>query len=142
MAGSKSDYLEKIFLDLIFGASAFSSPGTLYLALSTAAYADASTGTSMTEVSTSGTGYTRLAVTNNSTNWPAASGTSPATKSNGTAMTFATATGSWGTVVSFYVVDAATVGNILYGGDLTVSKTIGTGDTATFAVSAINVTED
>ena len=143
MAGSKSDYLEKIILDLILGASAYSAPGTVYIALSTAAYSDAATGSAMTEVSTSGTGYARLAVTNNSTNWPAASGTSPATKTNGTAFTFATATGSWGTVASFYIVDASSAGNVLYGGDLSVSKAIASGDTATFASSTgITVTED
>lgn len=144
MAGSKSDYMEKVILDLVFGATAFTSPSTLYLALSTAAYSDAATGTSMTEVG-AGVGYTRLAVTNNTTNWPNATGTSPATKANGTAMTFATATGAWAggsPILSFYVVDAASAGNILYGGDLTVSKTIASGDTATFAIGAITVTED
>jgi hypothetical protein len=141
VAGSKSDYLEKIILDLVLGASAYSAPGTVYIALSTAAYSDAATGSSMTEVS--GGSYVRLAVTNNSTNWPAASGTSPATKTNGTAFTFVTATGSWGTVASFYIVDASTAGNVLYGGDLSVSKAIASGDTATFASSTgITVTED
>lgn len=140
MAGSKSDYLEKAILDFLLGAVSLSSPGTIYVALSTAAYSDAATGTSMTEVS--GGSYARVAVTNNTTNWPVATGTSPATKANGTSITFPTATGSWGTVTAFYLVDAATVGNILYGGDLTASKTIGSGDTATFAASAITITED
>lgn len=140
MAGSKSDYFEAIVLNLALGASAYTAPGTLYLALSTAAYSDAATGSAMTEVS--GGSYARLAVTNNATNWPAASGTSPTTKSNGTAMTFVTATGSWGTILSFYIADASSAGNILYGGDLTTSKAIGSGDTATFAISAITVTED
>lgn len=140
MAGSKSDYLEKAILDFLLGGGALSSPGTIYVALSTAAYSDAATGSSMTEVS--GGSYARVAVTNNSTNWPNATGTSPATKSNGTAVTFPTATGSWGTVASFYLCDASSAGNVLYGGDLTASKAIGSGDTATFASSAITITED
>lgn len=140
MGGSKSDYAEKIVLDLFLGASAYSAPGTVYLALSTAAYSDAATGASMTEVS--GSAYSRVAITNNSTNWPAASGTSPATKSNGTTITFTTATGSWGTVLSGYVVDAASNGNILYGGDLTVSKVISSGDTLSIAIGSFSATED
>lgn len=140
MAGSKSDYLEKKILDYLLGNVTDFRSSTVYIALSTAAYSDASTGASMTEVS--GGSYARVAVTNDATNWPAASGTSPASKSNGTAFTFPTASGSWGTVNSFYIVDASTNGNILYGGDLTVAKTIGSGDTATFAISAITVTED
>lgn len=142
MAGSKSDYLEAAILNYLLGGTALSSPGTLYIALSTAAYSDSATGASMTEVSASGTGYARVAVTNNATNWPAATGTSPTTKQNGAAFTFPTGTGAWGTVTSFYICDAATNGNVLYGGDLTTAKSIASGDTATFATSSITVTED
>lgn len=142
MAGSKSDYLEAKILDLVLGAVAFSAPGTIYVALSTAAYSDAATGTVMTEVSTSSTGYARVAVTNNLTNFPSATGTNPTLKQNGTAITYPTATGSWGTALSFYFVDAITAGNVLYGGDLSTSKAIGTGDTATFGANSISVNED
>lgn len=145
MAGSKSDYLEALILNGFLGGTTITVPTTVYIALSTAAYSDAATGASMTEVSTSGgTLYARSVVTNNSTNWPAATGTSPTSKSSGTAFPFPTAGASQGTVQSYYIVDAATVGtgNILYGGDLTSSKAIASGDTATFASGAITVTED
>lgn len=142
MAGSKSDYLEAAILNYLLGGTALASPGTLYIALSTAAYSDAATGAAMTEVSTASTAYARVAVTNNATNWPAATGTSPATKQNGTAFTFPAATAAWGTVTSFYIVDAASGGNVLYGGDLTTAKSISSGDTATFAASSITITED
>lgn len=144
MAGGKSNYLEAKILDLVLGATAFTAPATVYIALSTAAYSDAATGAAMNEVSTSGTAYGRVAMTNNATNWPAASGTTPTTKSNGTTVAFTQATASWGTVLSFYIVDNATVGqgNVLYGGDLAVSKAVGTGDTASFAVGTLVVTED
>jgi len=143
MAGSKSDYLEKKILDYLLGNVTDFRSSTVYIALSTAAYSDASTGASMTEVSNSNA-YARVAVTNDATNWPAATGTSPASKSNGAAFTFPAATGSWGTVTSFYIVDSGTygAGNVLYGGDLTASKAIASGDTATFASSAITITED
>ena len=140
MAGSKSDYLEKKILDYLLGNVTDFRSTTVYIALSTAAYSDAATGSAMTEVS--GGSYARVAVTNDATNWPAATGTSPASKSNGAAFTFPTATAGWGTVVSFYICDASTAGNILYGGDLTASKTVASGDTATFAASSITITED
>ena len=44
--------------------------------------------------------------------------------------------------VAFGIFDAATAGNLLYWADLTVSKTVGSGDTAEFAVGDIDITED
>lgn len=136
MAGSKSDYLESALLNGVLGGPQFTLPVTVYIALSTAAYSDAASGASMSEVS--GGSYARVAVTNNSTNWPAASAGS---KSNATVFTFPTASQNWGTVLSFYIVDASSGGNVLYGADLVTSRAIDTGDTASFAVGAITVTE-
>jgi hypothetical protein len=140
MAGSKSDYLEAALLNLVLGGAAWTAPATTYIALSTAAYSDAATGASMTEVTSSGTAYARVAVTNNTTNWPTATGTSPATKVNGAVFTFTTATGAWGTVTSFYIVDASSAGNVLYGGDLGTAKAIASGDTASFGTSPVGIT--
>lgn len=142
MSGSKSDYLEAVILNGFLGGTAIVVPSSVYIALSLAAYADSATGTAMTEVSFSSTGYTRVAVGNNTTNWPAATGTNPTTKTSGAAFTFPTATGSWGTILAFYICDAASGGNVLYGADLSASKTVNTGDTATFAQGQITVTED
>lgn len=142
MAGSKSAYLEAALLNWLLGGAAAPAPGTsVYVALSTAAFSTASTGSAMTEVSSTSTGYARVAVTRNTTNFPAATGSNPASVSNATAITFPAATAAWGTVTSFYIVDAATAGNIYYGADLTTAKAINTGDTATFAASALTVTE-
>lgn len=137
MAGSKSDYLENALLNGVLGGPQYTLPTTVYIALSTAAYSDAATGSSMTEVS--GGSYARVAVTNNSTNWPNASS---GAKSNGTVFTFATATADWGTVQSFYIVDALSSGNVLYGADLTTPRAIANGDTASFAVGSITITEN
>ena len=134
MVGSKSDYLENELLDHVLGGGDYSRPATVYVALYTTAPTDAGGG-----VEVSGGSYARVAVTNNATNWPAASG---GAKSNGTAITFPTATADWGTVVAFAILDAATAGNFLYWGDLTQSKTVNNGDTATFAVGDLDVTED
>lgn len=140
MPGSKSDYLEKQILDLVLGDGAFTKPGTVYLALSTAAFSEAATGSAMTEVA--GGAYTRVAVTNNLANFPDATGTGPASKTTGTVITFPTASASWGSVTAFYILDAAAAGNVLYGGDLATPKTVAAGDTASFAAGAITITED
>jgi hypothetical protein len=140
MAGSKSDYLEKKFLDWLYGNNAFSPPATVYVALSTGAYTDAATGTSMNEVT--GGGYARASVANNTTNFPASTGTNPTTKTNGTAIVFPTASAAYASpVLSVYLVDAATGGNVLHGSDIT-SQTIASGDTPTIAASALTITED
>lgn len=139
MAGSKGDYLEQKILDHVLGGPDLTRPATVYVAAFTAAPTDAGGGT---EVSASGTAYARVAVTNNATNWPAASGTSPASKSNGTAITFPVATAAWGTVVAAAVFDAASGGNLLYWGTLSANKTVDANDQLTFPIGAATFTED
>ena len=134
---SFSDYLELELLDHVFGAASYSAPATLYFGLSTATITDSTTGTTVTEPS--GNAYARKSETNNSTLFPAASA---GQKKNGTAITFAQATGSWGTITDFFIADAATLGNILAYGTLTTSKAIGNGDTASFAANDLTITLD
>lgn len=134
MAGSKSDYLENELLDHVLGGGDYARPVTVYVALFTVAPNDTGGGTEV-----SGGSYARASVTNDVTNWPAASGGS---KSNGQDITFAQATADWGTVVAFAILDAVTAGNMLYWGDLTTSKAINSGDTAKFATGDITITED
>lgn len=114
MAGF-TDYLEKKILDLIFSDTAYSVPATLYFGLFTVAPAD--DGTGGTEVT--GGSYARVSVTNNSTNFPAATEGDPSVKQNGTAITFPTATADWGTVVAMGVWDASSGGNLLVWSPLT-----------------------
>jgi hypothetical protein len=134
--GSFADFLELELLDHVFGNAAYTAPATLYVALYTVTPTDASA--SGTEVT--GGSYARVAVTNNATNWPAASG---GAKANGTAITFPAPTANWGTVVAFAIYDAATVGNELAWGALTVNKTINNGDAApSFAVGDLDITLD
>jgi hypothetical protein len=132
MAGSFSDYLELELLDHVFGNASYSAPGTLYVSLFTAAPSDSGGGTEVT-----GGAYARVAVTNNATNFPAAAA---GAKSNGTAITFPTATANWGTVVAMGVHDASTAGNLLAWADLTTSQAINTGATASFAVGDLDIT--
>lgn len=132
MAGSS--YLEQHILDQIFGATAWTAPATLYVALST--------GLATAAVSEPvGNGYARVASTNNTTNWPASSGSGPATKSNGTAITFASPTGAWGTIQSYAIYDAVTAGNLLVQANLSATISPVSGSAApSFAVGALQVT--
>lgn len=132
MAGSFSDYLENEILDHVFGNAAYTAPATLYVALYTVAPTDAGSGTPV-----SGGSYARAAVTNNATNFPAASA---GAKSNGVAITFAQATASWGTVVAFAIFDDLTAGNMLGWADLSASLAVDSGDTATFAIGDLDIT--
>lgn len=104
-----ADYLEKKLLDLVFSSAAYSIPATLYCGLYTVTPND--DGTGGTEVT--GGSYARVSITNNATNFPAASGGNPSIKSNGVSLTFPVATGSWGTVVGVGIFDASTSGNLL-----------------------------
>jgi len=134
MTGSKSDYLENELLDHVLGGADYGRPATVHVALYTVAPTDAGGGTEV-----SGGAYARVPVTNNATNWPAASA---GAKSNGTEITFPTAEADWGECVAFAILDAASNGNFLYWADLTTSKTIGNGDTAKFGVGDLVITED
>jgi len=136
MAGSFSDYLENELLDHVFGGADFARPATLYVALYTVAPTDAGGGTEVGTVTW--TNYARVAVTNNATNFPAASG---GAKSNGAAIAWSAATTSGDVVVvAVGILDANTGGNLLAWADLTTSKTVQNGDTPSFAIGDLDIT--
>lgn len=140
MAGSKSNYLSKKVLDLPLGASAFSAPANVFAGLWTASLADGSTSATAGEAAY--TSYARVSITNNSTNFPNATGATTATKNNGTAITFPASTGSTATVISFGLFDVASgAGNLLYWCDVT-STVISSGDTPQVAINGLTVVED
>lgn len=135
MAGF-SDYLENEILDHIFGGTDYTRPATLYISLHTGDPGE--TGSS----EATGSGYARKDVTNNATNFPAAAS---GAKSNGTAITFATATGDWSSgsnMTHFGIWDAVSSGNFLGGGSLAVAKPVLNGDTPSFGVGDLDVTLD
>lgn len=135
--GSFSDYLENKVLDHVFGATSYSAPATTYVALFSAAPSDSGGGTEV-----SGGSYARVALTNNTTNWPNASSGS---KSNGAAVTFPTASADWASgsnLTHFGIFDASSNGNLLGWGALTTAKPVLNGDTASFAIGALVVTLD
>lgn len=131
---SKSNYLENALLDHQLGGPDYVRPATVYFALYTVAPTDAGGGTEV-----SGGNYSRPAVTNNVTNFPAASG---GLKSNGTAISFPVPSSSWGLVTHFGIFDAPTGGNLLRWGPLTQPKTIDPGDLVNFPPGELDCSED
>lgn len=140
MASGKSSYLSKKVLDDIFGATAFTGPTPLFMALWTAALDGTSTGATVGEAAY--TGYARVSITNNTTNFPAATGSSNGSKSNAIAITFPAAGSGPTTVTYFAILDSATIGagNILYWGSVT-STTVNNGDTPQVNASGLTITE-
>lgn len=129
--GSFGDYLENQLLDHVFMKGSYTPPTNIFVALSTANPTDSGGG--MAEPS--GNNYAR--VSTSGVNWDAAvSGA----LDNATAITFAAATGAWGTITHFALFDHLTAGNMLAHGSLTVAKTIANGDTASFATGDLDVT--
>jgi hypothetical protein len=134
MSAFSSDLEDKV-MNHILGGSDYSRLATVYLALFTAAPTETGGGTEVT-----GSGYTRLAITNNATNFPASSG---GQKSNGIAFTFTPASGgSWGTVSHWAIMSASSGGLILFFGALNATKLINDTDTLSFAIGQLNITLD
>lgn len=112
----KSTYTKNKMLDARYGGPAFTKPATVYAQLH-------SGDPGATGASNQITAIARKAITNNSTNWPAATG---GVKSNGLAISWGATTGQTGlgtaTHVSFW--DASTGGNMLDYGPLTPSLSL------------------
>lgn len=125
---SFSNYMENKVLGHVFGGTAYTAPGTLYLALFTTNPAEDGSGTEV-----SGTAYARqtiaFTVTNN-------------TASNTSAVEFPTAGGSWGTVSHVGVYDASTAGNLLAYAALSASKAIDTADVFRVPAGDLDITLD
>lgn len=132
MAGSFSDYLENEVLDHVWGASTYTPPVTVYAQAYTAAPSDAGGGTQVTTF-----GHARVAVTNNLTNFPAASA---GAKSNGTAITWGAASGgSWGSITHVGFFDASSGGNLIGWSDVPVAKTIDDGDVLFIPIGSLTI---
>jgi len=138
-----SNYLENSLVDQLFRGQSAPTTSTLYVGLFTAAPSDAGGGTEV-----SGGNYSRVSVASSLANWAgtqsagstvASSGTGGQTSNNG-AITFPTPSAGWGTVTHFGIFDAASSGNLLFYGALTISKTINEADTVTFPAASLSIT--
>lgn len=132
MAGSKADYLELELLKWAIGqVNDLGTACTPYIALYTTAPSDAGGG-----VEVSGGSYARE---DSSGKWAAPAAGAVA---NDAEIAFTQATGDWGTVLAFAILDAVSGGNFLYWGDLTASKVVNSGDTFKFPIGNVSLTED
>lgn len=129
--GSYSDYLENVALNNIWGSG---NPATVFVALFTVMPDEAGAGG--TEVT--GGSYTRVAITNNTTNFPnsVASLISLAVEFD-----FPQSTADWGTVVGAGLYDAASGGNLLGYDDFTPFP-VPSGSMVHIGVGGIMVTQD
>lgn len=133
MASGLSNYLKAKLIDHALGNTSYTAPATVYYAIFTAAPTDAGGGTEATYTS-----YARVAVTNNTTNFPAATVADPSVKSNGTSITFPTNTGTQQTMVAGGAYDASTGGNLLFWGDM-ATLIIANGATPTWQTGDIDI---
>jgi hypothetical protein len=120
---ANTTYLNNKLLDHVHGKTSYTAP-TVYIGLSTTTPAVAGTG--VTEPS--GNAYARVA-TSAATWGSAASGAT----TNAAAITFPTATGSWGTVTYAVAYDASSGGNLLWFASIG-SQAISSGTTPYIAI--------
>jgi hypothetical protein len=136
-SGKSNDWITKV-LNMEWNATALTAPASQFFALWTATLDKTSTGATAGEAAY--TGYTRVTVTSNTTNFPASSGGSNI--QNATAITWPAA-GSGPTTCTFIaVLDSATIGagNIRFWGSIT-STVVANGDTPQINVNGLTASE-
>lgn len=121
-----TSYTDNKLIDHLLGAATFAKPASKYVALYVG---DPTTGG--TEVSTTGSAYTRLS----------SSFTIGANQAmNSADLQWATATSVWGAINYVAVYDAATGGNMLVSAALNTPKTISIGDVLRVPASNLAIT--
>lgn len=132
--GGVCDNLANKLLDHVFKTTEYTPETNLYVALYTSSPKDI--GTTGTEVS--GGSYAREVCNT----WDASTG---GASENTAAITFTTATASWGTVTHFLLLSstgAASDSNTLLWATITPNRTIGIDDVAEYAAGALDITLD
>lgn len=131
---AKSIYLRNKILDLVFGRTSYTAPTTVYVGLFTTNPSD----TIDSGQEATGINYSRVAVINNTTNWPAAS---EGVKSNANEIEFPiVGAGGWGLITGYGIFDSSSNGNLLYFGEFN-SFISEDGDRIKFNSNAIQIIE-
>jgi len=136
--GAFSSYLEDAIQNHVLGNVQLPSFANVYIAL----FHTAPTEAGQTAYECTGNGYARVALVNDATNW---GNSTDGRKTNQNAITFPTATGSWGgsdQVVSVGIYTMASGGNLLYFGLLSAPKTVANGDTVSIGAGQLEITID
>jgi len=137
-AGEISTYLADKLLDLMFRNTDYGKPAT-WVALAPVAIADTDDGAAMTEVT--GGAYARVQVNINGGDSPTWDLAALGVVDNTHAITFTTASASWGIVTSVAIMDGGTedADKVLFYDNTMADQTVGTGDTVTFAIGALDI---
>ena len=125
---SLTNTFETETLEWLFTSTTVTRPTAWYIALYTVAPSDTGGGTEV-----SGSAYAREVVTFSVTG---------DTATNGSAIEWETATGTWGVITAIGVFDALTSGNLIAYGNLTDTKTITTGDIFRISAGNLDITLD
>ena len=125
-----SDYYEDKIIDHMLRGVAFTQPATIYVALFTA---DTGLEANNPSAEASGGSYAREAVT--------LSAASSGTSANSAAVTFTTATGSWGTVSDYFLTTASAedTGDMLLFGTFDASSPIIADDQANIPIGDLDI---
>lgn len=144
--GSMTDVWEKAIQNLIFRntlASATTPAGlnsaSIWVALFTANPTDSTTGTEVT-----GGSYARVAIDRTGTGFATATGVTASVQPSGT-VTFATASADWGAITGFGLCNSlagALSTDLIFWSALTTTKSVLTGDTASFSAANLTITCD
>jgi hypothetical protein len=136
-AGETSDYLAHKLLDHAFRNKQYTFQSTFAIALCTGNILDTDTGSTISEPS--GFNYSRATVFKNAGTAPDWNLASSGSLDNSDAITFATPSGSWGTITAIGIVDAAAAGNLLWYENTVTDQKPDNGDTVQFAANALKV---
>ncbi len=133
LTGNWGAYMANKLLLHLFNATAMPTIATHYFALGTSATSTGVAGEPSTNA------YARASAGNDTTTWPASSSSS---KSNGIDIAFPTASGSWGSLNSYAIMDASSSGNCIWFGTLAQARTPINTDTPKIIAASLTVTED
>lgn len=138
MAGGLGNFYSQALLDYLLGDTVPTLPGTWYAALFSVTPDDTGGGTEL-----AGSGYARIALTNDGTNFPASAVVGGvATKVTGTDITWGPATGSnWVAAVAVGCFDASSGGNLAWWGPLSTPITVLVGQSLTVGAGSGVFTE-
>ena len=129
--GGISQAVRQDILEYMMGGNEWSQPSYMCVSLHVTTNTSTSPGTEVT----TGTGYTRMTFGA----WSSATAADPSVVANSAAITWATATGAWGTIISLGLYDTITGGTYYGYVSLATHKTIAANDVARIAASQCSI---
>lgn len=136
-----SDYISTKLADHVLGDTPFTTAGTLYMRIYTT-MPNQYTGAGGTELATTGTGYTGpIAITNDTTNFPNATGSNGTITKAAAAITLFTTESSL-SIAGWALWDASSSGNLYFSRTFPTVLTVSTGTPLSFATGDLQIIFD